>query len=80
MTHCLEEFLKQEFQAQDYLKKMKDSEQVTTDHENDHSTEQNLNVVESNHAHAEPEPGQNHVHGGDQHELPSLDQNEGKCK
>ena len=28
MTHCLEEFLKQEFQTQDYLKNRKDSEQV----------------------------------------------------
>ena len=45
MTHCLEEFLKQEFQTQDYLKKRRDSEQVTTDHKNDHSTEQNSNAV-----------------------------------
>ena len=76
MTHCLEEFLKQEFQTQDYLKKMKDSEQVTADHENDHSTEQNLSFVESNPAHAEPDTGQNHVHGGDSHELPAANQNE----
>ena len=76
MTHCLEEFLKQEFQAQDYLKKRKDSEQVTTDHKNDHSTEQNSNAVESNLAHAEPDPGQNHVHGGNPHELPAANQNE----
>ena len=56
MTHCLEEFLKQEFQTQDYLKKRKDSEQVTTDHKNYHSTEQNSNAVESNPVHAEPDP------------------------
>ena len=76
MTHCLEEFLTQEFQIQDYLKKRKDSEQVTTDHENNHSTNQNLSVVESNSAHAEPDTGQNHVHGGDSHELPAANQNE----
>ena len=62
MTHCLEEFLKQEFQTQDYLKKRKDSGKVTADHENDHSTEQNLSFVESNPAHADPDTGQNHVH------------------
>ena len=39
MTHCLEEFLEQEFQTLDYLDKRKDSEQVTSDHKNDHSTE-----------------------------------------
>ena len=72
MTHCLEEFLKREFQTQDYLKKRKDSEQVTTDRENDHSTEQNFSFVESNPAHAEPDTGQNHVHGGDSHELPAA--------
>ena len=76
MTHCLEEFLKQEFQTQDYLKKRKDSEQVTTDHENDHSTEQNLSFVESNPAHVEPDTGQNHVHGGYSNELPAANQNE----
>ena len=76
MTHCLEEFLKQEFQTQDYLKKRKDSEQVTTDHENVLNTEQNSNAVESNPVHAEPDPGQNHVQGGDPHELPPANQNE----
>ena len=76
MTHCLEEFLRQEFQTQDYLKKRKDSEKVTTDRENDHSTEQNLSFAESNPAHAEPDTGQNHVHGGDSHELPAANQNE----
>ena len=76
MTHCLEEFLKQEFQTQDYLKKRKDSEQVTIDHENDQSTEQNLSFVESNPVHAEPDTGQNHVHGGDSHERPAANQNE----
>ena len=76
MTHCLEEFLKQEFQTQDYSKKRKDSEQVTIDHKNDHGTKQNSNAVESNPAHAEPDPGQNHVHRGDPHELPAANQNE----
>ena len=76
MTHCLEEFLKQEFLTLDYLKKRKDSEQVTTDHENDHSTEQNANAAESNPVHAEPDTGQNNVHGGDPHELPAANQNE----
>ena len=45
MTHCFEEFLKQEFQIQDYLKKRKDLEQITN-HENDHSTKQNVIVSE----------------------------------
>ena len=76
MTHCLKGFLKQEFQIQDYLQKRKDSEHVTTDHENDQSAEKNSNAEESNSTHAEPEPGQNHVHGGDSHELPVANQNE----
>ena len=63
MTHCLEEFLKQEFQTQHQLKNRNGSGQVTTDHNSDHSTEQNSNAVESNPAHAEPDPGKNHVHG-----------------
>ena len=54
---------------------MKDSEQVTTDHEDDHSTEQNSNAVESNHVHAEPEPGQNYVHGCDLPERPAANRN-----
>ena len=35
-----------------------------------------LNSVESNPAHAEPDRGQNHVHGGDPEELPAANQNE----
>ena len=60
----------------DYLKKRKGLEQVTTDHKNDHSTEQNANAAESNPVHAEPDPGQNHAPGGDPHELPAANQNE----
>ena len=76
MLISMKEFLKQEFQTQDYLKKRKDSEQVTTDHKNDHGTEQNSNAAESNPAHAEPDPGQNHVHGGDPRELLAANQHE----
>ena len=60
---------------------LKEKEGLRTDyyhhhHENDRSTEQNLSFVESNHVHAEPNTGQNHVHGGDSHELPAANQND----
>ena len=40
MTQCMKEFLSQEFQSHDYVKKGKDSEQVTTYHENNLSADQ----------------------------------------
>ena len=75
MTDCLEDFLKQQFQIQDYLKKSKDTEQITTDHENGHSVKKNVIVSEKSNP-AEPEPGQNQVREGNAHERPAANQNE----
>ena len=56
------------------MKQRKDSGQVTTDHENDHSAEQNSNAQQSNPA--KQEAGQNHVNGGDPHESILINVNE----